>query len=49
MPKSKIFVDSFVLDRISNSKVLSEKEKISYLKYVWYMLDWEKRELLKVI
>lgn len=49
MKKSKIIIDSFVLNKISCSNELTNKEKINILKYVWYMTSTEKRELSMLI
>jgi len=49
MKKSKIIIDSFILNKISNSNKLNNEEKIHFLKYVWYMTSSEKRELAQVV
>jgi hypothetical protein len=49
MKKSKIIIDSFVLNEISNSNELTNKEKIQFLQYVSYMTSTEKRELAQIV
>ena len=49
MKKSKIVIDSFILNKISNSNELTNNEKIHFLKYVWYMTGSERRELAQVV
>ncbi len=49
MKKSKIKIDPFVLDKISNSNELTNMEKINFMKYVGYMTISEKRELTLII
>ncbi len=45
MLKSKIIIDPFILNKISNSTELSDTEKINFLKYIWYLTKSERREL----
>ena len=49
MKKSKIIIDSFILNKISCSNELTNGEKIHFLKYVWYMTGAERKELAQVI
>lgn len=49
MRKSKMIIDSFVLDKISWSNELTDCEKINFLKYVGYMTLSERRELTLII
>ncbi len=49
MKKRNIIIDSFLLDRISNSQLLWESEKLSFLRYVWYLSKSEQKELLTLI
>ena len=49
MSKSKIDVDPSILNSISGSTKLTENEKLSFLHYVWYMTNSEKRELLQLV
>ncbi len=49
MKKSKIIIDSFILDKISGSNELTGNDKIHFLKYVWYMTNSEKQELAQII
>lgn len=45
MKKSKIRVKGTLLDAIADSDLLKDFEKISYLKYVWYLTPDEQSEL----
>ncbi len=49
MKKAKVIVEWNILDKIANSTKLTEREKISYLRYVWYLTQKEKRNLTLVI
>jgi len=49
MKKSKIIVDWSILDKIVNSIILSEQEKLNFMKYISYMTTWEKKELASII
>ena len=49
MKKNKIIIDSFILNKISNSDILSNIEKIHFLKYVWYMTNSERKELAQFV
>jgi len=49
MKKAKIIVDWSMLDKIVNSMILSEKEKLNFMRYVWYMTTNEKQELASII
>jgi len=49
MKKSKIVIDSFILNKISNSNELKDNEKIHFLQYVWYMTNSEKKELAQIV
>jgi len=49
MKKSKIIIDSFILNKIANSDELNNNEKMSFLRYVWYMTKSEQRELAQLI
>lgn len=49
MKEEKIIIDPFVLDKITNSNQLTNKEKINFLKYIWYMTNTEKRELIQYL
>jgi len=49
MKKSKITVESSVLDKIANSKIITEKEKLYYLKYIWYLKGFERLEFAKLV
>lgn len=48
MKKSKITVESSVLDKIVNSKIITQKEKLYYLKYIWYLKSFERLEFIKL-
>jgi len=49
MKKSRIIFSPFVLDKISNSSELKNIEKIQFFKYLWYMTETEKNELMKIV
>jgi hypothetical protein len=49
MNKSKILIDPFILNKISDSNELTDIEKINFLKYVGYMTITERRELSQII
>ncbi len=49
MKKSKLIIDPFILNKISNSNEINDSEKIHFLQYVWYMTSSEKRELAQVV
>lgn len=49
MKKSKIVISAKVLDAIADSWVLSQTEKLSFLKYVGYMSNGEQQELCWMI
>lgn len=49
MKKSKIVVDTYILDKISESRELTSIEKINFLKYVWYLTISERRELSQIL
>ena len=49
MKKSKIIVEWSILDKIARSNILTQAEKLNFLKYIWYMTSDEKRELATVI
>ncbi len=49
MWKSKVILEPMVLDAISCSKKLTIAEKVSFLRYIWYMTLSEKKELVSII
>ncbi|MFK7780132.1 MAG: hypothetical protein QM490_03205 [Candidatus Gracilibacteria bacterium] len=49
MAKRKIIIDPFILNKISNSRELTDTEKINLLKYVGYLTNTEKRELAQTL
>lgn len=49
MQKSKIIIDAFVLNKISNSSKITNNEKVNFLKHVWYLTNSEKRELVDTL
>lgn len=49
MQNKKIKLDEGVLDKISSSNVMTDSEKISFMKYLWYMTSSEKKELVQII
>ncbi len=40
-----ILIDKELIDAISDSKKLCDKEKMNFLRYIWYMTFSERREL----
>lgn len=49
MKKSKIKISAKVLDTVAGSWVLSETEKLNFLKYVGYLTYDEQKELCSII
>lgn len=49
MWKQQIKVDDKVLDKIASSEIMTESEKLSFMKYVWYMTNSEQKELVEII
>ncbi len=49
MQKSKINIEPLVLDKITGSNILTDNEKISFLKYIWYMTLSERKELIQLV
>jgi len=49
MKKAKIIIDWSILDKIVDSIILSEQEKLNFMKYIWYMTRNEKQELASII
>jgi len=49
MKKAKIRIKQVILDRISNSSKLTDPEKVSFFKYVWYMTTMEQKNLVNII
>ena len=49
MKKSKIIINSSILDKIVNSVILSEKEKLNFMKYLAYMTSSEQKQLASLI
>jgi hypothetical protein len=49
MKKAKIIVDWSILDKIVDSIILSDIEKLNFMKYIWYMTTNEKQELVSII
>jgi len=47
--KTKIIVEWSILDKIAKSRLLSEQQKLNFLKYIWYMTQKEKKELASLI
>ena len=44
-----IVTNNSILDQIANSNYLSESEKITFLKYIWYLVREEQEQLSKLI
>lgn len=42
-------INSWLLESISISDVMSDKEKLRFMRFVWYMTDDERKELIKTI
>ncbi len=49
MKKSKIIISETILDRVAQSEIISEAEKLRLLKYVGYMSYDEQQELCTLI
>jgi len=49
MKKAKIIVDWSILDKIVQSMILSDNEKLTFMKYIWYMTRSEKKQLASII
>jgi len=49
MQKSKIYIEPIVLDKITGSNKLTDYEKTSFLKYIWYMTLSERKELIQLV
>jgi hypothetical protein len=45
----KIIVEWSILDKIANSVILSQKEKLNFFRLVWYMTKKEQKELATLI
>ncbi|MFA5917666.1 MAG: hypothetical protein WC850_05535 [Candidatus Gracilibacteria bacterium] len=43
--KRKILFDNTLLDKIVNSIIITEQEKLNFLKYLAYLTSEEKKEL----
>jgi hypothetical protein len=44
-----IIIDRNLIDAIANSMKIGDKEKMTFLKYIWYMTLSERKELLTLI
>lgn len=49
MKRRKIKIDGEVLDKISSSELMSDSEKMSFMKFVGYMTTSEQKELVEII
>lgn len=49
MQKRKIKIDEWVLNKITSSETMTDSEKLSFMKYLWYMTTSEKEELVQII
>lgn len=47
--KKSIVIDVELIDAISDSTVINDKEKINFLKFIWYLTFSERRELETLI
>lgn len=45
MKKSKIIIDSVILDKIADSRLMSDGEKLSFLKVIAYLTPREQKAL----
>lgn len=49
MSKQEIKIDGNILDKIASSEVMTDSEKLSFMKYVGYMTTSEQKELVEII
>lgn len=49
MANNYMKIDAWILSLISSSEIISDIEKIHFLKYIWYMTDSEKKELSELL
>ncbi len=49
MQKQEIKIDGKILDKIASSEVMTDSEKLSFMKYVGYMTTSEQKELVEII
>ncbi len=49
MQHKKFRVDEWVLNKITSSNIMTDSEKISFMKYLGYMTTTEKQELVEII
>lgn len=47
--KRKILFDQTLLDKIVNSIIITENEKLYFLKYIAYLTNKEKKELSSLV
>jgi hypothetical protein len=47
--KKSIIIDNDLIDAIANSFKISDKEKMTFLKYIWYMTLSERKELQTLV
>ncbi|MDD3144614.1 MAG: hypothetical protein PHV23_00725 [Candidatus Gracilibacteria bacterium] len=49
MKRRNIKIDGKILDKISSSEVMTDSEKMSFMKFVGYMTTSEQKELVEII
>lgn len=49
MKKIKLNLDGEVLEKISTSSVLTQWEKLNFLKFVWYLTKKEQKDLVALV
>lgn len=49
MKRRNIKIDWKILDKISSSEVMTDSEKMSFMKFVGYMTTSEQKELVEII
>ncbi len=47
--KTKIVIDPYLLNKLTNSFVLNENEKLNFLKYIAYLTQNEKKQLCNLV
>jgi len=47
--KKSIIIDKELIDAIANSVKINAKEKLSWLKIIWYLTFSERRELMTLV
>jgi hypothetical protein len=47
--RKKIEVNNWVLDAIASSEVMTDKEKLRFMAFVWYLTLEEQKELTEIV